>query len=372
MAQRVLVLGGLGRIGNRVVQDLMTHTDATLTLAGRRSADVVSFNHPRQDYRSVDVTDGDALRRAIDSRSCFANAPYDLVIHTAGPFSYRDHQVLQICIESGVNYLDVADNPTYVERALALGDSAAAAGVTAIVSTGVFPGISNSMARRGVEALEQPEEIHLSYVVEGSGGAGVTVMRTTFLELQHPISAWINGQRRAIAPYSQRQRITFPAPYGKCAVYWYNTIEALTLPRSFPVQTVTTKFGSLPDLYNYLTWLMAHAVPKDWLRQPKTIESLARISYRMTQVSDRFSGIGIAMRVDVQGYHQGTPTTVTYAFAHPDTAYAAGAGAGSIAQLLLSGKLEKPGVWPVEQAVTTSQFLSTMKERQLSMTCLTD
>jgi saccharopine dehydrogenase-like NADP-dependent oxidoreductase len=358
MTQQVLLLGGLGRIGSRVAQDLIVHTDAILILAGRRDAGEVGLEHPRQRYLTLDVADGEGLRQTI--------ANCDLVIHAAGPFSYRDGRVLQTCLELGVNYIDVADNPAYVERALALRDQAAAAGVTAIVSTGVFPGISNSMARQGVEALDQPEAAHLSYVVAGSGGAGVTVMRTTFLELLHPISAWIEGRCQAIAPYSQRQRVTFPPPYDDCAVYWFNTVEAMTLPRSFPLRTVTTKFGSLPDLYNHLTWLMARA-PKAWLRQPSTIESVAQASYRMTQVSDRISGTGIAMRVDVQGQHQGAPTTVTSYFTHPSTAYAAGAGSGSVAQLLLSGQLHQPGVGSVEQAVTTPQFLATLQQRQLTI-----
>lgn len=359
MAQRVLILGGLGRIGNSVAQDVMAHTDAALTLAGRRSADDVSLSHPRQQYLVLDVADGEGLRRAISA--C------DLVIHTAGPFGYRDSQVLQTCLDSGVNYLDVADNPPYVDRALALRQQAETAGVTAVVSTGVFPGISSSMARQGIEAVEQPEAIHLSYVVAGSGGAGVSVMRTTFLELQYPISAWIDGHRQNVAPYSQRQWVTFPEPYGDCAVYWYNTIEAMTLPRSFPVQTVTTKFGSLPDFYNHLTWLMAHGVPKAWLRQAQNIESLAAVSYRMTQFTDRFSGTGIAMRVDVQGRNEDALITKTLMFTGADTTVAAGAGAGSVAQLLLSGDLHKPGVWPVEQAVTTPQFLTTLQQRQLSI-----
>ena len=145
MTQQVLILGGLGRIGGSVAQDLIAHTDAAITLAGRRSAAEVSLTEPRQQYLALDVADGEGLRRAI--------AGCDLVIHAAGPFSYRDSQVLQTCLDLGVNYLDVADNPPYVERALAFGEQATAAGVTAIVSTGVFPGISTSMARQGLEAL---------------------------------------------------------------------------------------------------------------------------------------------------------------------------------------------------------------------------
>ncbi|WP_322096549.1 MULTISPECIES: hypothetical protein [Planktothricoides] len=92
------------------------------------------------------------------------------------------------------------------------------------------------MTRQAVEQLDQAESIHLSYVVAGSGGAGVTVMRTTFyatwrqvlylgrpqdrtgfstwgdpktavaLELQHSFDAWIDGQWQRVKPYSDSLR----------------------------------------------------------------------------------------------------------------------------------------------------------------------
>ncbi|MEM0982009.1 MAG: saccharopine dehydrogenase NADP-binding domain-containing protein, partial [Cyanobacteria bacterium P01_H01_bin.58] len=278
MKQKVLILGGRGRIGASVAQDILTYTDADVTITGRHPNSPPFL--PRCTYVSLDLADHDAVAAQI--------ASHTLVVHCAGPFSYRDRHVLETCIDKSVNYLDVADNPRYVQAALQLRNEAQAKGVTVIVSTGVFPGISNSMVRQGVEALDEAESIHLSYVVAGSGGAGVTVMRTTFLELQHPFQAWIDGQWQTIQPYSDRDSVTLPAPYHRCGVYWFNTIEAMTLPASFPVKTVITKFGSTPDIYNHLTWMMAHWVPKPWLRQPDTVEFLAQVSYRMTAISDRF------------------------------------------------------------------------------------
>jgi saccharopine dehydrogenase-like NADP-dependent oxidoreductase len=46
---------------------------------------------------------------------------------------------------------------------------------------------------------------------------------------------------------------------------------------------------------------------------------------------------------------------------------AAGAGTGSIAELMLLGKLNKPGVWPVEQALSTELFEQTMQSRGLKI-----
>lgn len=357
MQQKVLIIGGRGRIGASVAKDVLTYTDADITLTGRRQA---SQTWPaRCTFRALDLADRAAVVQAI--------AAHTLVIHCAGPFSYRDTHVLAACIEQGVNYLDVADNPRYVREALQMRESAASTGVTAIVSTGVFPGISNSMVRQGIEQLDTAASVQLSYVVAGSGGAGVTVMRTTFLELQHPFPAWIDGQWQTIRPYSQREMVAFPAPYNRCGVYWFNTIEAMTLADSFPLQTVVTKFGSIPDLYNHLTWAMAHLVPKAWLRRPDTVEFLANVSYRMTEVSDRFSGIGIAIQANIDGIRSGAPQRYIANFRHDDTAAAAGMGTGSVAQLLLSEKLQHPGVWPVEEAVPTALFESTCQQRGIDI-----
>lgn len=362
MTDQILILGGRGRIGSSVAHDLIAHTQANITVTGRQTTSDGTpqlQESPRVQFLAVDLSDEERLKGAI--------ASHNLVIHCAGPFLYRDASVLKHCIEQGVNYLDVSDNRSFTRKALAYNHEAAEAGVTAIVNTGIFPGISNSMVRRDVEQLDKAERIHLSYVVAGSGGAGVTVMRTTFLGLQQPFEAWIDDQWQVIKPYSDRETIQFPEPYGDTGVYWFDMPEAFTLVDSFPVKTVITKFGSVPDFYNHLTWIAAHVFPSSWLRNPSGIEFLSHVSHRMTSVSDRFSGIGVAIRSEVTGYKNGQLTTVYSTLMHENTAIAAGAGTGSIAEFILAGKLKKPGVWPVEQALPTQLFEQTMQSRGIKI-----
>ncbi|MEL6936994.1 MAG: saccharopine dehydrogenase, partial [Cyanobacteria bacterium J06607_17] len=116
------------------------------------------------------------------------------------------------------------------------------------------------------------------------------------------------------------------------------------------------------DAYNRLTRLMTF-LPPSWLRQPATVEFLSQVSYAMTQVTDRFSGTGIAIRLVITGHHQGQAATYLATATHPDTAEAVGYGTGSIAQLLLARQLSLPGVWPVEQVLPTSLFEKTLAER---------
>ncbi|MDZ8239970.1 MAG: saccharopine dehydrogenase NADP-binding domain-containing protein [Nostoc sp. ChiQUE01a] len=363
MTDRVLILGGRGRIGSSVAQDLATHTQAQITITGR-SAETgkgVSLSSGGQvEFLVLDLAEIDKLREAI------ANS--NLVIHCAGPFHYRDANVLETCIAQGVNYIDVSDHRSYTSKALNYHQQAAAAGVTAIINTGIFPGISNSMVRQGVEQFDNPEKIHLSYLVSGSGGAGITVMRTTFLGLQHPFEAWINGKWQIVKPYSEREIVNFPSPYEDSGVYWFDMPETFTLPKAFPsVKTVITKFGSVPDFYNHLTWIAAHIFPK-WLMQRRyMIEFLSHVSHSMTDLTDNFSGIGVAVRSEVTGQKNGKLAVFCSNLVHENTATASGCGTGSIAQLLLEGKLKKPGVFAVEEALPTDLFEHTMQSRGIKI-----
>lgn len=358
MTQRVLILGGNGRIGGSVAQDIAKHTPAEISVTGRRALEK-QHESPFK-YLALDLAETEKLRQAISNS--------DIVVHCAGPFPYRDTTVLQLCIEQGVNYVDVSDHRSYTSKVLTLHEQAAEKDVTAVINTGIFPGISNSMVRQCVEQFDEPEKIHLSYVVAGSGGAGITVMRTTFLGLQNPFEAWINGRWETVKPYTDRENIDFPQPYGENGVYWFDMPETFTLPKAFPtVKSVITKFGSVPDFYNHLTWIAANIFPKSWIQNSAGVEFLSQVSHLMTDVTDNFSGIGVAIRSEVTGIKDGQTKSYCSTLAHENTSVAAGYGAGSIAELLLEGKLKKPGVYPVEAALPTSLFEETMQFRNIKV-----
>lgn len=356
MTKKVLVIGGCGRIGNSVAQDIIKHTEAEVTITSRNPKKQVD---PSFKFLTLDLADLQQVKKAIAST--------DLVIHCAGPFHHRDGRVLETCIDAGVNYIDVSDHRSFFERVIKHHQKAIANNVTAILNTGIFPGISNSMVKQGIEQFDRPQKIHLSYVVAGSGGAGLTVMRTTFLGLKNKFSALINGKWQNILPYTERELIEFPQPFGKTGVYWFDMPETYTFADSFNVDTVITKFGSIPDWYNHLTWITAHIFPPAWVTSRQGIEFFSRVSYLMTNVTDKFSGIGVAMRAEIIGEKEGKQQKYCATMVHDNTAIAAGAGTGAIAQLILTGKLKQPGIYPVEQVLSTPLFLEIMESRNLKI-----
>lgn len=355
MSGRVLVLGGCGRVGAAVAADLVANTDARVTVTGRGQYAAAQVGEQRQPL-TLELDDLAGLRRAI--------LTHDLVVDCAGPFSRRDDRVLRLCIQEGVDYLDVADNPVFVRRALELRDYAAAAGVTAVVASGVFPGISNSMARQGIERLDRADDLRISYVI-GAGGVGPALDR--FLELRYPFPAWIDGKWQTVRPYSRREKVRFPAPFGRCGVYWHSTIAAATLPLSFPLRSVVTKVGALPGFLNEISWLMAAWAPKHPRIRDDSADIVTNVGIRIAGLTDRLSRAGIAMRLDIDGERAGRPVVYTATLLHSNTAIAAGHGAGAVAQLLLGGELRKPGVWAVEQALPTPLFEREMQRRKIEI-----
>jgi saccharopine dehydrogenase-like NADP-dependent oxidoreductase len=313
------------------------------------------LNRPISFFR-LDLRDQDKLANLIQDA--------DVVVHCAGPFHDRDATVLQLCLKQHAAYVDVSDHAGYTRQMLTYRERAQAEGVTALINTGVFPGISNSMARQAIAALDCSDKIQLSYVVGGSGGAGLTVMRTTFLALQQPFTAWIDGQWQLVQPYGGREVIEFPPPFGAVDVYWFELPELVTLSATFPVRTVVTKFGSVPPLYNHLSSLVAR-LPSPILRHPLAMEVLAQVSYRMARLSDPWTGIGVAVRADVSGIKDGQPHRSCATFVHPQTVAAVGAGTGMVVQLILEGQLHRPGVWSPEQVLSPSVVEQALQQRGL-------
>jgi len=73
------------------------------------------------------------------------------------------------------------------------------------------------------------------------------------------------------------------------------------------------------------------------------------------------------MRCDIRGKRGDAPVHYISTFAHNSAAVATGLGTGSVAEFMLSGKLHKPGVYPVEQALPTDLFEAAMDTRHLKI-----
>jgi saccharopine dehydrogenase-like NADP-dependent oxidoreductase len=183
---RVIVLGGAGNFGARIVRALRGDPTVDLLVAGRRLVSVPGA----EDVPGVMVDIG-----ARDFAPRLRGLSPELVIHCVGPFQGQDYGVAKAALAAGANYLDLADGRQFiVEFAARMNDLAMKAGRVAISGASTLPALSSAVAdelRVGLSSLESIEVI----IAPGQRAPrGKATLEAVFSYLGRPFPVWRNGQ----------------------------------------------------------------------------------------------------------------------------------------------------------------------------------
>ncbi len=252
MKAAVLGTGGLGRI-------------ITLELAADRRVDEIVIVDKRGDRSralqslgktasltalEADVTQADALRRILAGVDVAVNA-------TLPEYNLR---VMDACFAAGCGYVDsagysppVAGKESGVLDQLALDSRWRDRGISAIVSMGSDPGISNVMARMAADRFAGIDRILIRKAATGEKATDGFPLysREVFISaaLSNPV-VWDGHEIRERGPASGEEDYEFPPPIGKRRVnsFWHE--EVLTLPTHLgkPVGWVDYKHDINPEL----------------------------------------------------------------------------------------------------------------------------
>eukprot|EP00898_Chlorokybus_atmophyticus_P000022 jgi/Chlat1/101/Chrsp1S03205 len=344
--KKVLILGGSGRVGRSTVKALLDAPGIAVAIGGRsreraNTALAGILEHP--EFRQCDINDVESVVEALKGVDC--------VVHTAGPFQRRDQcTVLEAAIASKTPYVDVCDDTKYSQRAKGYHEQAKAAGVPAITTGGIYPGTSNVMAAEMVDigrrSGAEPVSLKYSYYTAGSGGAGPTLLATTFLLCGEQVITYENGEVVWRKPTSDERIVDFGAGLGMKSVYLYNLPEVQSSFQSLNVPTVSARFGTDPPFWNWVMSGLATFAPKDFLEDRARIEAFAKFSDPMVRLVDKVAGEKVGMRVDLEFDNKSIACAV---FVHERLSECVGTSIAAFARTVVSGATQ-PGVWFPEES----------------------
>lgn len=369
IALNVLVVGGSGRVGGSTVRWLKTLSDrqqnpVSITVGGRRNesyqAAIRNKVIPSEvDFLSMDI-DGDesALKRTLEQWKSSKNDEEGgcMVVHTGGPFQGRTSPVLlRSCIELSMPYADVCDEWELAETSkVELDQQAKDAGVPAIVSCGIWPGVSALMAAEGVAKLKkksseedvQIESIDYSFFTAGTGNAGPTIVSATFLLLTTPVITFMNGIRQDKEPWTEMKEVDFGNGIGTKPVWLLDNPDvpttALYLNPNEKPPNCSSRFGTDPLPWNYLFGGMK-ALPRSLLYNREAMQNFSLFSEPIIRLVDKLVGSTNAMRCDVTAKNG---DKVTLRIAHPDLEQCVGLATAAFAlEMLNKQQTVQPGVW---------------------------
>ncbi|CAN8065696.1 unnamed protein product [Agarophyton chilense] len=349
-APNVLVLGGTGRVGTETIKALscISPQPLNITLSGRNKTrgnairDHLQAAHPDHQFSfaKADITDSKSLLSLFDG--------FNLVVHTAGPFQRKESPdtVLRAAMRANVKYIDVCDDVQHALECKKLHNEAREQGHTALISTGIYPGLSNLMAAEACSSVGETNALKLYYHTAGTGGIGATILASTFLLLSERALCYINGKPVLRSPAGDTEVYDFRGSIGRKTTYLLNLPEVASLHDTIaPNATLWAKFSTGPPIWNWLLVATAKWVPGSVLRNRTAMLKFSQFSLPVVRFVDMLSGARTAIAVKAEGLDQ----QIEFCFEHDSLAACVGEATAAFAHEVLTSNSIEPGVHFPEQ-----------------------
>jgi uncharacterized protein DUF4166/saccharopine dehydrogenase-like protein len=189
VSRRVVVVGGTGGFGRRLVDGIVATTDFDVVIASRDRA--------RGAALAATLPSGRAEAIALDIRTVTPEAlrVFDAfaVVDAAGPFQEADYTLPRAAIAAGLHYIDLADARDFVAGFPALDAAARAAGVVALTGASSTPALSHAVLDRLTAGWRRIDRIEIA-ISPGNRAAprGLAVIRSILSYAGRPVRVFID------------------------------------------------------------------------------------------------------------------------------------------------------------------------------------
>lgn len=252
MQAAVLGTGGLGRIiALELASDPRVDELVLADKRGDRSRALKTLGKTAAvEALEVDVTDARALRRVLEDADVAVNAT----------LPEHNLRIMEACFDVGCGYVDSSGYSSMAAGAkagvldqLALDPKWQQRGITAIISMGSDPGISNIMARTAADEFTTIDRILIRKAATGDPEIDGFPLYSREIFLRDALTrpaVWNGTVFEDQEPVSGEEVYEFPSPIGARHVHLFPHEEVVTLPAHLgkPVGWVDYKHDVRPDL----------------------------------------------------------------------------------------------------------------------------
>ena len=259
----VLVVGGYGGFGRRLVTLLLETEGIEVQVAGRSlaKAEALCATAPQR-LKPV------ALDRAADCRAVLNELRPDMVVDAAGPFQIygtRPYRLVEDCIALGIAYADLSDGRDFVCGITCLDAAARAGGVAALVGASSVPALSGAVIDALIERAGGVERIETGITPSGHVLMGPSVIRAILSYAGQKVDVPNDGRLQVRRCWTDLRRETLTVSdsmklnrrtFSLCDV----PDLALWPERYDGVRSVYFGAALEPALRHYAMWCLAWAV----------------------------------------------------------------------------------------------------------------
>jgi hypothetical protein len=280
MIYPILVFGGYGNFGGKISATLAKDSSIRVIVAGRNEQKTQAFcaktsqeTGVKIDAVLLDITENNLSKKIAETGA-------KLVIHSSGPFQGQGYDVAEACIESGINYIDLADARTFVKGFEKLNTKAKEKNVIAITGASSVPGLSSAVVEEFLPDFQNLKEIEYGIAPGNKADRGEATVKAILSYTGRPFKRWENGKWAKVYGWQGAHKKKFPLPIGKRWLANCDVPDLEIFHDHYPsLRTIKFYAGLELGLLHIGLWLLS------WFVRIRLIKNLARYSRIITQMS---------------------------------------------------------------------------------------
>jgi saccharopine dehydrogenase-like NADP-dependent oxidoreductase len=368
---KALILGAVGEMCTPATKDLVKRKIfSDLTLADINIEKLMKLAKelkvPKEKVTKLDASDSKAMRKIMKGKEVVVNG-------LPKPFAL---EVLKAALELKISSCDLGSPD---DRMIALDSKAKDLEVSYVAGMGATPGITNLMARHATDALDEVDEIHVSFAAVRPFALSPALLDTILWEFEPELPTRIyyqNGEFYPVPPFSGERQIEFPYPIGPQKVYFVPHGETRSFPRNLGAKRVYVRGTFTPKGMRLMRSLLEYGFYdensiqiQDLNISPK--ELIMQALLQMPEANHKEDLYAYGLNVEVIGRKWTKRVKRTYWTTHPSmaewgTPYAysnnVGLPLGICAQMIARGEVQK-GVNAPEAMLEPAVFFDELAKR---------
>ncbi|MFJ7793724.1 saccharopine dehydrogenase family protein [Pseudomonas sp. NPDC096950] len=360
MALKVLVIGGYGNFGSIVCRHLAVMPGIDLVISGRDprklSAQVEALK--AQSGKTCEGWCGDAMGAGF--KSALDSLGVQLVIHTGGPFQGQSYAVAEACIDTGVNYCDLADCRTFVNAIAVLDARAKDAGVAVLSGCSSVPTLSSAIIDQHRSRFKRIDSIEHG-ISSSAKMPGLSTVAGVLVYAGKPIKQLKNAQVHEVPGWMDLTLRKMPQ-MGTRVLANVDVPDMDIFASRYGAHTLRFRAGSGLKLGGVANYLLAQALRRGLIRDH------APWAARLHRWGTWFEGFGdgkSAMYIDVHGLgldDKPLSMTVQLTAFNDKGPQIPSCAAVALAVKMLQGYVPEPGARPCVGEISVDEYMAAIND----------
>lgn len=291
----VLVLGGYGNFGKRIVAALVS-SKIPVVIAGRSAKKAHDYaGSLKSEYVSVATFDAFVgLGRQLD------DLQPSVVINTCGPFQNNDYSILETCLENKVSYIDLADGREFVNGVVRYHEDAVRANTCLISGASTVPALSSAVIEHFKDDFSEFSKIKFGISPGQKAERGLATTQGILSYTGRPLKPSAGSVQMRYG-WQDLHKVKFPTLGAR----WMSNCDIPDLdllPQKYGFKDVRFSAGLELSIVHLGLWGMSWLVR---LGFPLSLEKHAAFLLKMSNFFDRFGSADGGMFVDLEGLDKG-------------------------------------------------------------------